>query len=227
MIFFNKLRWKNFLSTGNAFTEIKLDKSPNTLIVGTNGAGKSTMLDALTFALFGKPFRNINKPTLINSINEKECVVEVEFRIVNKHYKIVRGIKPNKFEIYCEGELVNQEAASSDYQEYLEENILKFNHKAFTQIVILGSSSFIPFMQLSSNDRRTIIEDLLGINIFSSMNIVVKEKTSLLKSKISELKAMIESTISKIELQKKYVQDAQKNNQDFIESKQSIDQFSE
>jgi DNA repair exonuclease SbcCD ATPase subunit len=219
MIYFTKLRWKNILSTGNVFTEIKLDKSPNTLIVGTNGAGKSTMLDALTFALFGKPFRNINKPTLINSVNEKDCLVEVEFRAANKHYRIVRGIKPNKFEIYSDGELINQEAASKDYQEVLEEQILKFNFKAFTQIVILGSSSFVPFMQLSANDRRTIIEDLLDINIFSAMNLIVKDKVTSIKNRASELKQEIDSVMSKIDLQKKFIEDAKKNVQEQIETK--------
>jgi DNA repair exonuclease SbcCD ATPase subunit len=220
MILFKILRWKNFLSTGNVFTELKMDRSPNTLVVGTNGAGKSTMLDALTFALFGKPYRNINKPTLINSINNKDCVVEVEFRTQNKNYKIVRGIKPTKFEIYADGELINQEAASKDYQEVLEEQILKFNYKSFTQIAIIGSSSFIPFMQLSAADRRTIIEDLLDINIFSSMNTVVKDKASQLKTRSSEIKIKIDGTMSKIEMQKKFIADAQKNNKDLIEQKQ-------
>jgi DNA repair exonuclease SbcCD ATPase subunit len=220
MILFKILRWKNFLSTGNTFTELKLDRSPNTLVVGTNGAGKSTMLDALTFALFGKPYRNINKPTLINSINNKDCVVEVEFRTQNKNYLIVRGIKPSKFEIYADGVLINQEAASKDYQEVLEEQILKFNYKSFTQIAIIGSSSFIPFMQLSAADRRTIIEDLLDINIFSSMNTVVKDKASQLKTRSSEVKIQIDGTLSKIEMQKKFIADAQKNNKDLIDQKQ-------
>jgi DNA repair exonuclease SbcCD ATPase subunit len=220
MIQFKKLKWKNFLSTGNVFTEISLDSSPNTLIVGTNGAGKSTMLDALTFALFGKPFRNINKPTLINSINNKDCEVEVEFKIGSKTYKVVRGIKPTKFEIYLDGDLVNQDAASKDYQEVLEEQILKFKYKAFTQIVILGSSSFVPFMQLPAADRRTIIEDLLDINVFSAMNLIVKERVSAFKQRATELKLHIEGVMSKIELQKKFIDDAQKNNKEQIEKKQ-------
>ncbi len=165
MILFRTLRWKNLLSTGNHFTELKLNNNTNTLVVGANGSGKSTMLDALCFALFGKAFRNINKPNLVNSINNKDCVVEVEFDTNNKSYKIVRGIKPNIFEIYCNGELVDQAAASRDYQEYLERFIIKLNYKSFTQIVILGSASFTPFMQLSSTDRRAIIEDLLDIQI--------------------------------------------------------------
>lgn len=220
MIHFKTIRYKNFLSTGNIFTEIKLDENPSTLVVGTNGAGKSTMLDALTFALFGKPFRNINKPTLVNSINEKDCVVEVEFRSANKNYKIIRGIKPNKFEIYVNGEMLNQDAAAKDYQEVLEDQILKFNYKAFNQIVILGSASFVPFMQLSASDRRTIIEDLLDINIFSSMNVLVKERTSGIKTRATELKAELESTLSQINLQKKFIEDAKKNNNEQIEAKQ-------
>ena len=214
MIIFKTLKWKNFLSTGNFWTEIELDKSPNTLVVGTNGAGKSTMLDALTFALFGKPFRNINKPTLLNSINQKDCLVEVNFNIKSKQYRVVRGIKPAVFEISIDGELVDQVAASNDYQQILEEQILKFNYKAFTQIVILGSSSFVPFMQLSAADRRTIIEDLLGIDIFSSMNIVVKERATTIKNRAAELKTAVDTTLSKVELQKKFIEDAQKNNKE-------------
>jgi DNA repair exonuclease SbcCD ATPase subunit len=220
MITFKKIKYKNFLSSGNIFTEIKLDKSPNTLIVGVNGAGKSTMLDALTFVLFGKPFRNINKPTLVNSINQKDCLVEVEFRSNNKNYKIVRGIKPNKFEIYSDGSLINQEAESKEYQSVLEESILKFNYKAFTQIVILGSSSFVPFMQLSAADRRTIIEDLLDINIFSSMNVVLKERVSEFKHKLTDLKIAHETTMAKIEMQKKYVNEAKKSNEEIVEQKE-------
>lgn len=220
MIHFKKLKWKNFLSTGNVFTEIQLDAHPNTLVIGTNGAGKSTMLDALTFVLFGKPFRNINKPTLVNSINEKDCVVEVTFTANNKNYKIVRGIKPHKFEIWVNDELMNQQAALKDQQEILEEQILKFQYKAFTQIAILGSSSFVPFMQLSANDRRIIIEDLLDINIFSAMNAIVKDKAASLKATAIELKNNIDSATSKIELQKKFIDDAKKNNQDQIDAKQ-------
>jgi len=221
MIQFKVLRFKNFLSTGNIFTEIKLDKSPNTLIIGMNGAGKSTMLDALTFVLFGKPFRNINKPTLVNAINTKDCVAEVEFRTLNRNYKIVRGIKPNIFEIYADDVLINQEAASKDYQEVLEDQILKFNYKAFTQIVILGSASFTPFMQLSASDRRTIIEDLLDINIFSAMNVVVKEKSNEIKQRATELKQQLESTLQKIELQKKFITDAKKNNDEQVLKKET------
>ncbi len=181
MILFKTLRWKNLLSTGNYFSEIKLNGNANTLVIGTNGSGKSTMLDALCFALFGKPFRNVNKPNLVNSINNRDCVVEIEFSIGNKEYKIVRGIKPNVFEIYQDAVLLNQDAAVRDYQEYLEKFILKLNYKSFTQIVILGSASFTPFMQLSAADRRAIIEDLLDIQIFSTMNSLVKDRLSINK----------------------------------------------
>ena len=192
MIVFKNLKWKNLLSTGNYFTEVKLNENANTLIVGTNGSGKSTMLDALCFSLFGKPFRNINKPNLLNSINGKDCVVEVEFTIGNKEYKIVRGIKPNTFEIYQDSVLLNQDAAARDYQDFLEKFILKLNYKSFTQIVILGSASFTPFMQLSAADRRAIIEDLLDIQIFSTMNSLVKDKIAINKDQLVEKKNEIE-----------------------------------
>ena len=204
MIIFKTLRWKNLLSTGNHFTELKLNSNTNTLVVGTNGSGKSTMLDALCFALFGKPFRNINKPNLLNSINGKDCIVEVEFNIGNKQYKIVRGIKPNLFEIYQDGELVNQDAAVRDYQEYLEKFILKLNYKSFTQIVILGSASFTPFMQLSASDRRAIIEDLLDIEIFSTMNSLVKERTSANKEQTFVKKSEIDLLSQKYSLKKEH-----------------------
>ena len=219
-ITFKTLRWKNFLSTGNVFTELNLDQHSNSLVVGTNGAGKSTMLDALTFALFGKPFRGINKPNLINSINGKDCVVEVLFKSNNKNYKVIRGIKPNIFEIWSDGEMLNQEAAAKDYQEILESQILGFNYKAFTQIVILGSSSFVPFMQLSAYDRRAIIEELLDINIFSSMNKVVKEMVNDFKTKGVKLKSDIDATVAKIEMQKKYIEEAKKNNTAQVEAKE-------
>jgi DNA repair exonuclease SbcCD ATPase subunit len=201
MILFQKVRWKNFLSTGAHYTEINFTKSQNTLIIGQNGAGKSTILDALCFGLFGKPFRKINKPQLVNSINTKDCVVEVFFNIGQKQYKIIRGIKPNTFEIYINDVLLNQDAAAKDYQEVLEKQILKLNYKSFTQVVILGSASFVPFMQLSANDRRTIIEDLLDIQIFSSMNGVVKEKLSEFKEDITKAKYGISLTEEKIKLQ--------------------------
>ena len=178
MIHFKKIRWKNFLSTGNAFTEVQLDRTKSTLIIGDNGAGKSTILDALTFVLFGKPFRAVNKSQLINSVNQSGTEVEVEFSIGSKQYLVKRGIKKNFFEIYQDGKMLNQDASVRDYQEYLEKTILKLNYKSFTQIVILGSSSFVPFMQLKANDRRTIIEDLLDIEIFSVMNQLLKVRVS-------------------------------------------------
>lgn len=220
MIIFKKLRYKNFLSSGNRFTEILLDRRPNTLVIGMNGSGKSTMLDALTFGLYGKPFRNINKPTLVNSINEKELVVEIEFRINNKKYKVIRGIKPAIFEIWVDGVMLDQEAAAKDYQDILEKQILKIDYKAFTQVVILGSSSFVPFMQLSASDRRTIIEDLLGIDIFSSMNDIVKERVAMMKNRAADLKTSIENTVSKVEMQKKYIEDSKKNNAELIERRE-------
>jgi len=176
MIVFEKIRWKNFLSTGNQFTELNLNESPSTLIIGSNGAGKSTLLDALCFGLFNKPFRKINKPQLVNSINEKECIVEIEFTIGSVSYKVVRGIKPGIFEIYRQGSLLDQDAANRDYQKYLEQSILKLNFKSFTQVVILGSSTFVPFMQLPAAHRREVIEDLLDIQVFSHMNILLKEQ---------------------------------------------------
>jgi DNA repair exonuclease SbcCD ATPase subunit len=178
VIHFKKIRWKNFLSTGNAFTEVQLDRTKSTLIIGDNGAGKSTILDALTFVLFGKPFRAVNKSQLINSVNQSGTEVEVEFSIGSKHYLVKRGIKKNFFEIYQDGNMLNQDASVRDYQEYLEKTILKLNYKSFTQIVILGSSSFVPFMQLKATDRRTIIEDLLDIEIFSVMNQLLKVRVA-------------------------------------------------
>jgi DNA repair exonuclease SbcCD ATPase subunit len=216
MILFQKVRWKNFLSTGAHYTEINFTKSNNTLIIGHNGAGKSTVLDALCFGLFGKPFRKINKPQLVNSINTKDCVVEVFFNIGQKQYKIIRGIKPNTFEIYVNDILLNQDAAAKDYQEVLEKQILKLNYKSFTQVVILGSASFVPFMQLSANDRRTIIEDLLDIQIFSSMNGVVKEKLSEFKEDITKAKYGISLTEEKIKLQLQNIEEHKKHNDDEI-----------
>jgi DNA repair exonuclease SbcCD ATPase subunit len=220
MILFEKVRWKNLLSTGNSFTEIQLNKSPNTLIVGNNGSGKSTVLDALCFGLFGKPFRKINKPNLLNSINQQQCVVEVEFTIGKKQYKIIRGIKPNVFEIYLNGSLLNQDAASRDYQEVLEKSILKLNYKSFTQVVILGSASFVPFMQLSSSDRRTIIEDLLDIQIFSTMNGVVKDRMSIIKEETLKTKYEMELSDEKIKLQKEAIEEHKRHNDAEIEKKQ-------
>ena len=216
MITFRYVRWKNLLSTGNYFTEVKLDNNTNTLVVGENGSGKSTMLDALCFGLFGKAFRNVNKPNLLNSINSKDCIVEVEFNTNNKSYKIVRGIKPNKFEIYCDGELLNQDAAARDYQEYLEKFILKLNYKSFTQIVILGSASFVPFMQLSSSDRRAIIEDLLDIQIFSTMNGLLKDRLTNNKDVMFQSKSEIELTQQRYDLQDKHIKGLKQNNEDKV-----------
>jgi DNA repair exonuclease SbcCD ATPase subunit len=219
MIIFEKVRWKNFLSTGSYFTEIQLTKSPNTLIIGHNGAGKSTILDALCFGLFGKPFRKINKPQLPNSINQSDCVVEVEFTIGKRMYKVIRGIKPNVFEVYCNGTLVDQDAKAKDYQEHLEKFILKLNYKSFTQVVILGSASFVPFMQLSPADRRAIIEDLLDIQIFSSMNGVVKEKMAIIKDTSVKNKYEMDLTSEKINFQKQSIEEHKKHNEDEIEKK--------
>ena len=216
MITFRYVRWKNLLSTGNYFTEIKLNNNTNTLVVGENGSGKSTMLDALCFGLFGKAFRNVNKPNLLNSINGKDCHVEVEFDTNNKSYKIVRGIKPNKFEIYCDGELLNQDAAARDYQEYLEKFILKLNYKSFTQIVILGSASFVPFMQLSASDRRAIIEDLLDIQIFSAMNGLLKDRLTNNKDLMVERKNEIELTQQRYDLQDKHIKGLKQNNEEKV-----------
>ena len=204
-------RSKNLLSTGNNFTEIRLDANTNTLIVGKNGSGKSTMLDALCFGLFGKAFRNINKPNLLNSINDKECIVEIEFDSEGKSYKVIRGIKPNTFEIYCNKVLLNQEASSRDYQEYFERFILKLNYKSFTQIVILGSASFVPFMQLSAADRRAIIEDLLDIQIFSTMNGLAKDRLAENKEIITTKRNQIELIQEKCNIHKKHLEDIEQD----------------
>jgi DNA repair exonuclease SbcCD ATPase subunit len=220
MIVFQSVRWRNFLSTGNAFTEIDLQRSPNTLIIGNNGAGKSTILDALCFGLFGKPFRKINKPQLLNSINQQDCIVEIDFSIGKKQYKVIRGIKPNTFEVYCNGTMVDQDAKAKDYQEHLEKFILKLNYKSFTQVVILGSASFVPFMQLTPADRRAIIEDLLDIGIFSSMNAVVKEKMAIIKEANTKTKYDMDLTAEKIKMQKESLEEHKKHNDTEIEKKQ-------
>ena len=207
MIVFQKLRFKNFLSTGNNFTEIDFESSPTTLIVGHNGSGKSTMLDALSFALFGKSHRKISKPQLVNSINNKGLLVEIEFCIGSNNYKIVRGIKPNKFEIWCNGNMINQDSHNKEYQSVLEKNIIKLNHKSFHQIVVLGSSSFVPFMQLPAQARREVIEDLLDINMFSKMNQLLKEKMATLKEDIRQNAHSTEIVKTKINAQKKYLRD--------------------
>lgn len=219
---FKTIRWCNFLSTGSQFTEVRLDSSPTTLIVGENGSGKSTILDALCYALFNKAFRDVNKPQLCNSINGKGMVVEVEFCIGSKVYKIVRGVKPNLFEIYLNDVLINQDAAARDYQKYLEDHVLKLNYKSFTQIVILGSASFTPFMQLPTAHRREVIEDLLDIKIFSIMNDALKEKQAGLRVKLTELDNKIELGKSKVKLQQSYIatleQDKQKKSKEIEET---------
>jgi len=207
MITFKKIRWRNFLSTGQHFTEINFQKNNTNLIIGTNGAGKSTVLDALTFVLFNKPFRKINKPQLVNTTNEKECLVEIEFAINAKEYVIRRGIKPNVFDIIIDGEKLNREADDRSMQKVLEENVLKLNYKSFTQIVILGSSTFVPFMQLSSTNRREVIEDLLDIRIFSNMNSLVKEKIKEEKNIIKTLKLKEESLLDKVTMQQEFIEE--------------------
>lgn len=221
MILFSKLRYRNFLSTGNNFTELDLTRSKTTLVVGHNGAGKSTMLDALSFALFGKPHRNINKPQLVNSINNKNCEVEVEFSIGSRTYRVLRGIKPQKFEIYVDGTMINQSSHAKEYQKILEQNILKLNHKSFHQIVVLGSSSFIPFMQLPSHHRRDVIEDLLDINVFSKMNQLLKEKQSLLKDNLKDVNYDLELAKDKMSLQEKYIKEVKALSDDQIEDKET------
>lgn len=218
MIIFSKIRWKNFLSAGGQFTEVSLNRSPTTLIVGENGAGKSTILDALCFGLFGKAFRNINKPQLVNSINGKDCLVEIEFKIGEKNYKVRRGIKPGVFEIYSNGDLIDQSAATKDYQRLLEENILKVNFKSFTQIVILGSATFTPFMQLPLGHRREIIEDILDIQIFSSMNQLLKDRMLHLKDSIKDKESKIEILKERVKIQQTFIENLQNANNKKIES---------
>ena len=219
MIHFKSCEWKNFLSTGNDPIRIQLDKSPTTLIVGQNGAGKSTLLDAMSFALFNKPHRDINKNQLINSINGKKTEVTVEFSIGNQDFKIVRGIKPAKFEIWQNGNMINQSSNARDYQKFLEQNILKLNHKSFHQVVVLGSSSFIPFMQLPAWSRRSVIEDLLDINIFSKMNTLLKERNTKIKDELVDINHQIELLKTKITAQSKYIKDLESLNQDQIDKK--------
>ena len=221
MIIFKKIRWKNFLSTGNVFSEVDLEAAKTNLIVGTNGAGKSTILDALTFSLFGKPFRKINKPLLVNSINEKDCLTEIEFSIGRSDYKVVRGIKPNKFEIYCNGQLWNQESTVVDQQKNFEQNVLKLNYKSFTQIVVLGSSTFVPFMRLPLAQRREIIEDILDIQVFSTMNVLLKDKVRENNEEIKNLDYQLHLLEEKIELQKNYMFELEKKTKEEITRKEN------
>ena len=217
MILFEKIRWKNFLSTGNQYTEIELDSNSTTLIVGTNGAGKSTVLDALTFSLFNKPFRKISKGQLINTVNEKDCRVEVEFSIAETQWKVVRGIKPNLFEIHRNGICMDQFSAVNDQQKWLEQNVVKMNYKSFTQIVILGSSSFVPFMQLTATNRRDVIEDLLDIKIFSSMNSLIKDKMRGLREEIRTLELKKESLNDKVKMQTEFITELEQQGKNRIQ----------
>lgn len=221
MIAFKTIRWKNFLSTGNVFTEINLGTRGTTLVVGENGAGKSTILDTLTYALFGKPFRNINKPQLINSITRKDLLVEVEFNVGSTRYRIVRGMRPNVFEVYCNDTLVNQSAEMRDYQEYLEKNILKINYKSFCQVVVLGSASFTPFMQLPAGQRRAIIEDLLDLQVFTTMNVLLKdhvqENADAIQANTSEQRLISE----KIKMVREHLRELQSKSDQFIKEKRT------
>ena len=207
MITFHKIKWKNFLSTGNQWTEVDFQKNNTNLIIGTNGAGKSTILDALTFVLFNKPFRKINKPQLPNTTNEKDCCVEIEFSVNNREYLVRRGIKPNIFDIEVNGTPLHKEADDRSNQRILEENILKVNYKSFTQIVILGSSTFVPFMQLTSANRREVIEDLLDIRIFSAMNGIIKDKIRTQKDQIKSLELKKETLKDKMKMQQEFIEE--------------------
>jgi len=221
LILFKKVRYKNFLSTGQQFIEIDLDKANTTLVVGENGAGKSTMLDALCFGLFQRPFRGIKKDQLINSINEKECIVEVEFTVGQKDYKIIRGIKPNIFEIWCDGDMLNQDAAQRDYQKHLEQQILKLNFRSFTQVVILGNASFVPFMQLRARHRRQVVEEILDIEIFSKMNLLFREKQKNQDELIKQTDFNFQLVDNKIEDKRKYIDDISNRSKDLADSKKA------
>ena len=220
MILFKTIRWKNFLSTGNNFTEVDFQKSNTNLIMGSNGSGKSTILDALTFVLYNKPFRKINKPQLVNSVNEKDCLVEIEFSIGSREYKVIRGIKPNVFEIWIDGKVQNQDAAQADQQKKLEEGILKLNYKSFTQTVILGSATFVPFMQLTSSNRRDIVEDLLDIKIFSTMNGILKDRVRSCNEVIREASIRKDMVEDKIEMQESFIRDIEKSGKERIDRKE-------
>jgi DNA repair exonuclease SbcCD ATPase subunit len=225
MIVFKKIRWKNFLSTGNVFTELDLCSNKTTLIVGENGAGKSTLLDALSFVLFNKPFRKVNKPQLLNTINRKDLSVEVEFIVGKSEYRVVRGMKPNVFELYKNGSLLNQDAESRDYQKVLEDQILKVNHKSFCQVVVLGSASFVPFMQLPTGQRREVIEDLLDLQIFTTMNTLLRDKVATNTAKLTELDTQTKILEERIDMMKKHrAQIEENNNRLLVEKQEKIDE---
>ena len=219
MILFEKIRWKNFLSTGNQYIDVSFTNHSTNLIIGTNGAGKSTVLDALTFSLFNKPFRKISKPQLVNSTNDKDARVEVEFSIGTTQWKVIRGIKPNIFEIWRDGNVMDQFSHANDQQKWLEQNVLKMNYKSFTQIVILGSSTFVPFMQLTANNRREVIEDLLDIKIFSSMNNIIKEKIREVKEEVKVLELKKESLSEKVKMQENFIGELESRGKEDIEEK--------
>ncbi len=221
MITFKFVRWKNFLSTGNNFTEVQLDRSSSTLIIGENGAGKSTILDALCFGLFNKPFRKLSKKQLVNTVNNGGSVVEVEFNVGGKDVKVIRGIKPNKFEVYVNGNMINQDANARDYQKYLEQQIMGLNYRSFTQVVILGSSTFVPFMQLTTKARREVVEDILDIKIFSLMNFLLKSQTKELNENIRNTEAQFDLTKEKASLQQRFIEDVIENKSSIIEESKS------
>ena len=221
MITFKYVRWKNLLSTGNTMTEIQLDRTSSTLIIGENGAGKSTILDALCFGLFNKPFRNISKKQLVNTVNNSGAVVEVEFNVSGKEVKVIRGIKPNIFEVWVNGSMINQDANARDYQKYLEQQIMGLNYRSFTQVVILGSSTFVPFMQLTTKARREVVEDILDIKIFSLMNFLLKSQTKELNENIRNTEQTYELTKEKATLQERFIKDVIENKSSIIEESRS------
>lgn len=219
MILFHNVSWRNFLSTGNTPSTVQLDSHSTTMIMGSNGAGKSTILDALCFSLYGKAFRKINKPQLVNSVNEKGCLVTIEFSVNETQWKVERGIKPNVFKIYRDGKELDQKANVADQQKWLEQTVLKMNYKSFTQIVILGSSTFVPFMQLPINSRREVVEDLLDIKIFSSMNVVIKDKIRNIKSEIKTLELRKESLMDKVSMQEEFIRQIEQDSKELIDGK--------
>ncbi len=219
MIIFKKIKWRNFLSTGNQFTEIDLTEVKTSLIIGTNGAGKSTILDALTFSLFNKPFRKVNKAQLVNTVNEKDCIVEIEFSVGKVDWKVIRGIKPNIFEIYRDGNILDQSAAATDQQKWLEEQVLKLNYKSFTQIVILGSASFVPFMQLTASNRREVIEDLLDIKIFSVMGLILKERMRSTNERLRDISVRKNLLEEKVDMQNSFIEELEESGKKNVKEK--------